>query len=178
MYRVVLTLCLIAAGPSFAGNVGAWVDESRLSLTFGAFCQQTSVGEVPAPDTHAQKIDLLSETPEIRWATQRIPAVPGISFGIRSESHDEEILSPVLIELIHPPFRGIGTTRQSYLTRLGGDGASINAYSFDLPEEMVPGVWTFTAWQDGAKLYEVSFDVVPASQAPEIAGGCDGYLGA
>lgn len=154
-----------------------YVDETRLAITYGAFCQLASVGEVPAPGTHADKIDLMPVVPDIRWPGTSVPAVPGISFGVRSTSPEGVIFDPVVIELRHPPFGGIGPSRQIYITRLGGDGASINAYSFDLPEELVTGMWTLRATHDGQVLYEVSFDVVPPALLPQITGGCDGYLG-
>ncbi|WP_372837190.1 DUF3859 domain-containing protein [Puniceibacterium confluentis] len=52
----------------------------------------------------------------------------------------------------------------------------MNAYTFDLPEELVPGTWTFTASQNGRELYRAQFTVVPSSQAPQIASGCESNL--
>lgn len=166
-----------AAGPLRAEAPRAWADPERLRISYGAFCQMPSVGEAPAEDTLARKIDLIDGVPEIRWRTDVVPAAPGISFGILSAADDGRVYDPVRIELTHPPFPGTGTTRQTYLTRLGGDGPSVNAYSFDLPEEMVPGPWTFRAIHDDGLLYEVTFQVVPAGARPDIAGACDGYLG-
>ena len=79
---------------------------------------------------------------------------------------------PVTIEVSHPPFIGSGMTHQSYVTTLGGEDASINAYSFDLNEEMVPGIWTIRALFDGAILYEVTFDVVSPDTVPTIGQDC------
>lgn len=149
-------------------------DPTRLSVEFGAFCQQRSVGEMPAPDTAAAKIDLLPGTPDIRWPTPVIPAMPGISFGVRTEAVGDAVFYPVLIELTHPPFAVSGVTRQSYVTELGGAEPSINAYSFDLLEEMVHGRWTFRAYHNGDILYEVGFDVVDPSLAPGVGRDCEG----
>jgi len=172
-----LLICLALPCAALADNETAQFDASRVSITYGAFCQVVSVGEVVAPDTLAQKIDLLPDTPEIRWPTNIIPATPGISFGVRTETADGNVISPVMIEVTHPPFPGSGTTRQSYISSLGGDGPSMNAYSFDTPEELVTGTWTLRAWQDGAVLYEVAFEVVPPALRPDITGACEGYLG-
>ena len=95
----------------------------------------------------------------------------GVSFGVRTETGGAQFY-PVTIEVTHPPFIGSGMTRQSYVTTLGGNDASINAYSFDLNEEMVPGTWTIRALFDGAVLYEVSFDVVRPGDAPWIGRDC------
>lgn len=160
---------LVAPGLAFAR---AEYDADRLLITFGAFCQQDAVDEVPAPDTYSATVELLPEVPHILWPTHRIPALPGLSFGIRSEGLDDEVFYPVLIELVHPPFIGTDVTRQSYVTELGGEGPSINAYSFDIPEELVTGIWTFRAILDGEVLYFVEFEVVDPALAPSIGAGC------
>ena len=149
-------------------------DPTRLLVEFGAFCQMRAVDEMPAPDTHASKIDLLPETPEIKWPTNVIPAMPGVSFGVRTEAPQGQTYYPVLIELTHPPFKNSGVTRQSYVSELGGEDASIHAYSFDLFEEMVHGRWTFRAYHNGETLYEVAFDVVDPSLVPGVGRDCKG----
>ena len=177
MHRALCLLPLLTCLPLATAAQTARFDPVFTSGIFGAFCQQVSVGEMPAPGTAAQKIDLIPGTPDIRWPGPQVPATPGISFGIRTETLDGVALSPVLIEVTHPPFLRSGVTRQSYVTGLGGDGASINAYSFDTAEELVTVTWTFRAYHDGKTLYEVQFNVVPADALPHIAGGCDGYFG-
>ena len=176
-FAFVFLAATICAAQASAQPTSAWDETVFSSVTFGAFCPIEAVDSVPAPDTDAQKVDLLPVTPDIRWPGNLVPAMEGISFGIRTETIDDRLIDPVLIELNHPPFSESGTTRQSYLTVLGGTGASINAYSFDLPEEMVSGTWTFRAYHDGALLYEVTFEVVPPSQVPWIGSDCGAYLG-
>ena len=171
--RVIWFVISIFVFPSllFAQNP-VIIDPVFSKIDFGAFCQQRSVGERPAPDTQAAKIDLLAMTPDIRWPGTIVPARPGVSFGVRTETVDGAALSPVLIEVTHPPFVGSGVTQQSYFTALGGDGASINAYSFDLLEELVIGPWTLRASHNGRVLYQVTFDVVPSESAPDIGPDC------
>lgn len=175
LVRIFSLLFLLAAGPVRAGV--EHVDDARLRVAIGAFCQLRSVAEQPAENTVAKKIDLLEYVPEIRWPTDVVAAAPGLSFGIVSRTVDGAVLDPVLIELMHPPFLKSGATYQSYSTRLGGEDPAINAYSFDVGEEMVPGSWTFRATHRGELLYEVRFEVVPAAMLPEMAGGCSQYLG-
>lgn len=148
--------------------------DPRISVAFGAFCQVASVDSVAAPDAHGEKIELLPNVPVIRWPGTRVPALPGVSFGVRSITASGEVLSPVLIELFHPPFTASGRTEQRYVTTLGGAEPSINAYSFDSLEELVTGTWTLRAWHDGVLLYDVPFDVVPPEFAPGIGRDCAG----
>ena len=172
MLRIATLLFFVSAGPVSAQDAQATFDADVIEVTYGAFCQQDTVGDVPAPDTAAEQVDLLPSTPDIRWVTHRVPALPGISFGVRTKTKGARRYEPVLIELMHPPFVGSGLTRQSYITVLGGDGASINAYSFDTVEELVEGAWTFRALHNGQVLYEVRFQVVAPELAPDIGRDC------
>lgn len=172
--RVPLFSLLICIATALPARAEIWFDPDRLTGVAGAFCQQRPVGEVIAPDTQAQKIDLLPDIPDIIWPGAAVPAMPGISFGIRSVGTTADIYYPVLIEVTHPPFLNSGTTRQSYVTELGGEEPSINAYSFDTVEEMVPGPWRFRAWHNGALLYDVTFQVVAPELAPGVGDSCGG----
>lgn len=172
MVRSLLALpVLLMPLPLVAGAGLQHRDPALISLEFGAFCQLTSVDSVEAPDTLAQRVDLLPRTPDIRWPGPVVPAKPGISFGVRTETGGAQMY-PVTIEVSHPPFIGSGMTHQSYVTTLGGEDPSINAYSFDLDEEMVPGSWTIRALFDGAILYEVTFEVVSPESVPMIGQDC------
>lgn len=148
-------------------------DPSRFLLEQGVFCDQPNVGSVDAPDTVAGVVELFAETPEFQWFTKQVPAVPGISFGIRTRALDGAYYPGVTITLTHPPFAESGATRQSYVSQLGGDGVSINAYTFDEPEEMARGTWTFTATQAGRVLYRAEFEVVSPAAQPHIAAACN-----
>lgn len=171
-YAVVLLIFPLPL-PLFADGLPGARDP-RISVAFGAFCQVPSVDSLAAPEAHGEKIELLPNVPAIRWPGTRVPALPGVSFGVRSITASANPLSPVLIELFHPPFTASGRTEQRYVTSLGGEEPSINAYSFDSLEELVTGTWTFRAWHDGVLLYEVPFDVVPPEYAPGIGRDCAG----
>ncbi|MFD1341962.1 DUF3859 domain-containing protein [Litorisediminicola beolgyonensis] len=170
MRLALLFACL--ATPLLAGSVT--YDPSRFILEQGVFCEVPTTGSLPAPGTAAGQIELFDEVPEFQWHTARLPAVPGLSFGIRSEATDGLNYPGVVLTLTHPPFSESGVTRQSYVTALGGFGLSINAYTFDLEEELVTGTWVFTATAGDTELYRATFEVVPPALMPEIAAACGG----
>ncbi|SFQ46920.1 protein of unknown function [Roseivivax halotolerans] len=170
MRALPVLLCLIAS-PAFSE---VDYDPAQFAVEQGVFCDVPSVGEMEAPGTVAGKIELFETIPEFQWQTNVVPAVPDVSFGIKTESLDGAAYPGVVLTLTHPPFTETGTTRQAYVTSLGGTGTSINAYTFDVPEEQVPGLWTFRAEQNGEVLYEARFRVVTAAEAPEIAAMCEG----
>lgn len=166
-----LLLCLLPV-PVAAESATAQFDSSRVSLTQGIFCEIVSTGSMPAPDTAAGHVELYDRTPEFQWLGTRVPAVLGLSFGVRTEVLNGTFLPDVTITLTHPPLRGTDITTQQYTTIIGGAGPSINAYTFDLPKEMVTGTWTFSATQQGREIYTASFDVVPPAAEPQIANSC------
>jgi hypothetical protein len=176
-HALAFALCALlgAAGPATAQSAGpADYDPAMLRLSYGAFCKVQTDRRVPAPDTALGAIEIFTQTPDFLWLTNRVPAAEGISFGVKTEAVTGEVFRDVIIMLTHPPLAGSGITRQSYVTQLGGGGTGLNAYTFDLPEEMVPGQWVFEALHQGRRLYRVEFTVVPPGLAPQIAGGCGG----
>ncbi|QFS84224.1 hypothetical protein FIU97_15830 [Roseivivax sp. THAF40] len=167
-----LIALLATCGPAFADALT--YDPSKLALEQGVFCDVPSIGEIEAPGTAAGKIELFEDIPDFQWRTDVVPAVPNVSFGIKSNALDGQLYDDVLLTLTHPPFLDSGVEEQAYVTDLGGVSTSINAYTFDMPEERVTGEWIFRAIRDDEVLYEARFTVVPRSMAPDIAAACEG----
>ncbi|KMK66070.1 DUF3859 domain-containing protein [Puniceibacterium sp. IMCC21224] len=174
MIRTAIPFALLCLAPLslWAESGTARFDASRVSVTQGIFCEIVSAGTMPAPDTAAGLVELYDRTPEFQWLGTRVPAVPGLSFGVRTEVLGGAFLPGVVISLTHPALRGTDITSQQYTTVIGGNGPSINAYTFDLPKELVTGTWTFSATQNGREIYTASFEVVPPAQEPQIANSC------
>ncbi|ETX31023.1 DUF3859 domain-containing protein [Roseivivax isoporae] len=172
-----LVLSAAAAGAQNAQQAlqdGARYDPDLFELVRGVFCEVPSTGSVPAPGTVAGKIELFDAVPDFQWLTSVVPAVPGISFGVQTLARDGRIYDNVVMTLTHPAFRDSGASTQSYVTALGGSDTAINAYTFDTPEELATGTWTFTATRDDELIYSARFEVVPPAAAPEIASACGG----
>lgn len=158
---------LLMASPALADLT---VNTDRITATAGVYCAIHAVGQSDAPGTDMGQIDLLPDIPTFEWDTMTVPAKLGISFGIITQAPEDTPYGEVIIKLTHPPFAETGTTEQIYTTEMVGPG--INAYSFDLPREVVTGDWTFTAiWQDEV-MYKATFTVVPADIMPHIAYAC------
>lgn len=171
MTRIALALLLLA-GPALAEPEGT--DPGLFEITQGVFCEVPSSGRIEAPGTVAGHIELFSETPDFEWETSVVPAVLGLSFGVKTKARDGMVYDGVVLTLTHPQFAASGATAQSYVTMLGGASTSINAYTFDTGEELATGTWSFTATRNGELLYSALFEVVPAAAAPEIAAACGG----
>lgn len=167
-------ILFLAAGPALAEPGTARYDAKLFELNQGIFCEVPTTGSAPAPGTVAGQIELFETVPDFRWLGTRVPAVPGISFGVKTLALNARLYAGVVLELSHPAFRDSGATHQSYVTALGGADTSINAYTFDNSEELVTGTWTFTARQGEEVLYSARFQVVPPAAEPEIAAACGG----
>ena len=167
-----LPVCAIAMTTDAASEY----DETLLRIEYGAFCARETVGSTDAPGTAEGRIDLFDGMPSITWRTSTVPAAPNVSFGVKTKGVGGAAYAPVTITLTHPAFTNDGTTTQTYVTDLGGDDGSINAYSFDYPYEMVTGEWQFHATMGDQTLYRVTFNVVPPNALPAITNGCGGAL--
>lgn len=174
MPRIALTSVLLFVSATASLADAARYDADRFAITQGVFCEVPSSGRVEAPGTVAGHIELFAETPEFQWLTNVVPAVPGLSFGVKTEARDGMVYDGVVLTLTHPQFTESGATAQSYVTMLGGASTSINAYTFDTPEELATGTWSFTATRNGEMLYSALFEVVEPAAAPEIASACGG----
>jgi len=175
MLRTLLTAACLA-GLACTAMADGHVDLGPrvAKIETGIYCSEQPENTQAAPDTDAGVISLYPEAPPFISDSTRVPAALGIGFGMRSLAKDSAGIDPVLMTVTHPPFGGSGTTRQSYLSSIGGLAPSYSGYSFDVPEELAVGTWTFTATQGDEVLYSATFEVVPADLMPEILEICIG----
>ena len=104
--------------------------------------------------------------------TQVVPAVIGMGFGIRAQVTPPEGLSRVQIVVEHPPFTPGGPTSQNYTTSISGTGMSGFFYRFEEAREVVPGTWRILALANGAPVYDIDFNVVPARTNDGLLRSC------
>ena len=166
--------CLLLLAPAAAADGHVNLGPRMAKIEAGIYCSENPENTQSAPDTEAGVISLYDEAPPFISDSPRVPAALGIGFGVRTLSKDSAGIDPVMMTVTHPPFGGSGTTRQSYVTSISGVGSSYSGYSFDVPEELAVGTWTFTATQGGEVLYTATFDVVPADLMPDVVEVCIG----
>ena len=146
-----------------------------ISLEAGIVCAPEPVGSIPAPGTVAGTTHVIDKEPEFVSTTQRVPAVLGVGFGVKTRAAAPEGIDVVTMVVTHPAMGPENTTTQNFQTRISGEDASLTFYQFDFTYELVLGMWQFTAISGDAALYTVAFEVVDPRQVPELAGVC-GYL--
>lgn len=157
------------SGPSY-------FDPSQVNITYGVFCAVQTEGTKDAPGTEAGAISLYTDVPDFEWATSVVPAMLGITFGVKVEILNGSDMDNILMSVTHPPFAGSGRVEDAYFTDFEIVNENINAFSFDEPYEMQPGDWVFVATQEGKQIYRMEFKVVDPSVIPTIAGACHGNM--
>ena len=141
-------------------------------LVYGVYCATDPIRTEEAPETASGVVNIVPAVPEIRAAQVIVPAALDIGFGVLSRAPAGVVHDPVTITVTHPPFPNSGIEVERWLTQLDGEGFNLTGFSFDLPDELVLGTWTFTAEAGGTELFHVTFEVVPPELAPDVLAGC------
>jgi hypothetical protein len=159
----------------------AWAEEGdftgRLLGSFeaGVFCAPPTAGTNPAPDTVAGTTHIVDVTPEFLSNSRQVPAVIGLGFGVLAKAKRDDLRDVTMI-VTHPPMGPDGVTRQSFMTSITADIASMTYYQFDRESELLPGVWTLEAVHEGETVYRARFTVVPPEALPAVAAACGGSV--
>ncbi|MCX7889654.1 MAG: DUF3859 domain-containing protein [Rhodobacteraceae bacterium] len=166
-------LVLAGAASCAAAQDGAWHDPALLDrFGYGIICAEESGERAAAPGTIAGYIDIYAGRPWIARPTLRVPALPGLAFGVLARASDAMPEGEVTVTMTHPPMAPSGQSVESWSSAFSRDEAGANFFRFDIPEERVPGRWTMEAFVDGRAVYRVTFDVVDPGALPGFINPC------
>jgi len=105
--------------------------------------------------------------PQLVTTTTTIPAKIGVTFGLTYYvvGNPPWVDSQITEGVLYPPpgmVRSSGNIVKGvkYLGSVTIGDTAFTGYTFDHPEELVPGTWTFAIWADNRKLAQMSFTVV------------------
>lgn len=177
-FAVTLALLVALAAARHADADPATTADMRVhpdliaELVFGIYCAEPPIRTEAAPETASGVINIVPDIPRIRFAQTRVPAALGIGFGVISRAPVGMVHDPVVITVTHPPFPASGMEVQRWVTRLDFRDLNLTGFSFDIPGELVPGPWTFTAHAGTTELFHVPFEVVPADAAAGVLAEC------
>ncbi|MDQ7070893.1 MAG: DUF3859 domain-containing protein [Rhodobacterales bacterium] len=170
-----LWLIFAFAAPALSQSRGIWFDETRIAeIEVGLICFVEVTGTEPAPDTILGEINRIANDPVINWYGTRVPAILGLTFGIKTRAVEGGDMMDVEILTHHPPFGPQNTTVERWSSDILAGDLTTRAFTFDFPYEMATGPWVFEAYDNGTLLYRVEFDVVPTAQAPLQSAICNG----
>jgi Domain of unknown function (DUF3859) len=164
---------LLAIGPLAAGSPALAEPAPPVAgpgLTIdavGIFCRKGTTRREAAPETTLGYIELLDGLPELAFRQQTVPARIGVQFGV-IVTVDRDI--PAVRNETWKP--GATTPEVWFADHWAGVPRS-RGFSFDFPNELVPGIWRMQAFDGDKLLYTVEFDVVPGTEQPGIGSDCN-----
>lgn len=162
MRRAALALLALCAGGAVAAPVPV--------IRTGVGCQVAATGQAAAPDTRAGAISLLPQTRILLWERTRLPAMPGVTFGMRLMG--DGTARRVTTTVTHPPMGADRVIVQSWDWLLSGPPSQFTGYTLEEPAELLTGTWRITVTEGDTVLAAQDFTVVPPAQAADIARAC------
>lgn len=168
LIMLLMPLCAVAQVALLPDRTNSSIAE----LQVGVICSPPSTGEAIAPGTVAGTTHLIADNPPFIARTNRVPAVLGVGFGVKSMTSDSAGLTDVTFTITHPPMGPQSATSQSFNTSISGTGLSLTFYQFDFDYELLPGFWQMAASKDGALLFRTTFEILAPQAMPELAQVC------
>lgn len=168
MRHIALALWLVC-GPALAEPDPPAPGPLVSSLEVGIFCALQAMDQAPAPGTLSGWIHVPDGEIAFHWPDRQIvPAAIGLAFGVKSRLAPGTFAAYGEMRVYRP---GLATP-ETWASAFSNLDDSIAFFRFDTPEELIPGIWRFEAWDGETLLYKVEFEVVPAAALPEIVDAC------
>jgi Domain of unknown function (DUF3859) len=153
----------------------AMADSPLIVTEIGIFCPYDRIGSIAAPDTVMGTVDMIDDHPVDVHATT-VPAYPGLAFGARYRLRDGLPDQPATMIFTHPPMGASGATRQSWQSMLFAGNNGLATYRFDVPDELLPGLWTMQIEVEGQRVFYQEFTIVRPELAQKAIDVCFGGL--
>ncbi len=140
---------------------------SVVSVEAQVFCKPADPGvQVPAPETRLGYIMSSDIGTVYRGRGQVVAAALGLAFGVQVVVARD--MPGVRMVLIRPDQVAPDVWYDSFAAGV----AATEFFSFDFPEEQVPGLWVFEGWDGEERLFRVGFSVVPEAALPDEVARC------
>jgi hypothetical protein len=172
--RHLVLLTLLAATPALAAGDVTGDGSVFAEIRAGIICASGESRREPAPDTRAGFIELLDGEITVGLDARRIPALPGLSFGVVARVADTAMPDTVTVVITHPPMGADGSVRETWQSQVFPGDVAANFFTFDVPEERVPGLWVMQAEQEGRVIYTARFEVMDPAAMPGFVDPCEG----
>lgn len=166
--RLAIALVL-AAGAALADPALPASGPLVASLKVGVFCALQAMDQRPAPGTLSGWIHVPDGMIAFHWPDRQVvPAAIGLGFGVKSQ-----MVPGIFLQGEMRVYRPGSTVPETWDSSFSDTGEQFGFFRFDRPDELIPGIWRFEAWQGEAQIYSAEFEVVPAAALPEIVNACD-----
>ena len=142
-------------------------------LQSGIVCPPEPSGFRDAPGTISGQTHLLDSEPPFVSTDNRVPAVLGVGFGVKTRASPGSGIDVVQIRVTHPPMGTERVREQRFLSVIGAEETAFVFFQFDYPYELVTGDWRIAAYDGDRMLFDETFVVVDPDQVPQLADICD-----
>jgi len=164
---IALLTCLAFAGTASQAEAPFYYDKTKVTdVEYGLVCDLPISGTEIAPDTDKGEINVIDGDFTFSTHGNVVPAVLGMSFGVKARTISPDHIEGVLFKSTHPPLKDSGVTEESWIGSIGPEEYSSQLYSFEVPTELVTGEWSLSAHKDGELIYYTRFNVVDPDKAP------------
>ena len=170
----VLSLIVAAlAGPVLVGDDVTVDPGSFTRIEAGILCVDRTGRREPAPGTRLGYVSIVEGDIVLGLAARRIPALPGLSFGVLATLAEAGQTAGTMIIVTHPPMGTEGSTRDTWAGSFVAGSPTASFFRFEYPEERVPGDWTLQAVAGDRVLYTARFQVVAPAAMPSFTDPCE-----
>ena len=169
-------LALIGGALFYSGGLQA--SENMIAppiehIEFGIICDYRPQGqEFAAPDTSAGLIRRGGDPIVFDIATDQVPGLLGIAFGIRFLASPDIGNRAVTMVTRHPSFGLEYKDVESWPSDLTGGTFSARYFYFEYDYELAPGPWSMEVWLDGRMIVRQDFTVHTGAAARELLDQC------
>jgi Domain of unknown function (DUF3859) len=167
MLQHCLALLLLAVTPAMADPPPSVSAPGITILELGIFCKAGTSRNKDAPDTSLGYVRELTDSTEMAFDQQQVPIRIGSHFGLTFLS-DHDIPA-----LRNETWKPGATMPELWTSDVLAGAVQTRGYSLDFPEELLPGLWRFDAYEGDRQIYSVTFELLPADQLPGIGSDCD-----
>ncbi|OZA18690.1 MAG: hypothetical protein B7Y02_01375 [Rhodobacterales bacterium 17-64-5] len=135
--------------------------------SIGIYCRPEIASTEAAPDTALGYINMMAAQPEFVFRQTTVPARLGVSFGLLVVADRDMTGVRVLT------WKPGATSPETWTTDIFADEPKMRGFVFEYEEELLTGPWRMEAYDGEARLYSVTFDVVPGSELPGVTSDCN-----
>jgi hypothetical protein len=158
-------IALVLACPALAEPAPPTFQAPVEMMEYGVFCDTSDGETIDAPGTQLGYIEIPPNGLEILLVRQNLPADIGLAFGVFARTMRDVDATLIL----HRPDLPEPETWNSFFA---ADVLTPNYFTFDWPEEQVPGLWAIEAWEGDRPLFRVEYLVTPAGSDAALFGLC------
>ena len=173
MRMLVLSLTVAALAQGALADADVTGDPGVFSrIEAGIVCAAENGRREPAPGTRLGYVYMVGGDLTLGLSTRRVPALPGLSFGVLATAAEGNEALGVTIIVTHPPMGAEGSTRDTWESNFFAGSPTASFFRFEYPEERVPGEWTIQAVAGDRVLYSARFEVVHPAAMPDFVDPC------